>query len=107
MVIQIIRCSVFFSRRSGIREVDPKFKMSRIKDVDPEFFFFFIRLLLINSKSSRYQPLIKPKKNILEATGKVLKIKHTKYDNSLFTQTFEQELGTRNILHVNASTDRS
>ena len=29
------------------------------------------------------------------------------YDKSLFIQTFEQELGTRNILRVNASTDRS
>ena len=81
--------------------------MSGIRDVDPDKKIFFqIRLLLINSKSSSYQPL-KKKKNILEATGKVLKIKLTKYDNSLFTQTFEQELGTRNILHVNASTNKS
>ena len=49
----------------------------------------------------------KKTKNFLEATGKGPLIKHTKYDKSLFMQTFEQELGTRNIIRVNASTVKS
>ena len=32
---------------------------------------------------------------------------HTQFNKSLFIQTIAQELGTRNILHVNESTDES
>ena len=68
--------------------------------------FFQICILLINSKSSGYQTF-KKTENFLEATGKGPLIKHTKYDKSLFMQTFEQELGMRNIIRVNASTVKS
>ena len=61
--------------------------------------FFQNCILLINSKSSGYQTF-KKTENFLEATGKGPLIKHTKYDKSLFMQTFEQELGTRNIIRV-------
>ena len=55
----------------------------------------------------RLSNFFKKTENFLEATGKGPLIKHTKYDKSLFMQTFEQELGTRNIIRVNASTVKS